>query len=169
MGDVRITGYSLKKLQEEIENALFPRLRVAAKTMLEHAAQKKSYKGFTGNTQTSYSAGIYIRGVLREVAVQKTYGKPPVFRKIRKGERKRLRNPYEGKARTVRGTVDVNDLSGVSTSLEFLAGYKFPKGQSGIVVTTGTEYSLYIEVARRLNVLTATWNAAPGIAKRALS
>ena len=48
----------------------------------------------------------------------------PIRLKIQKGKTIYLTRPYEGKARSVSGAVDVDNLYGQQTSLNFLQSYK---------------------------------------------
>ena len=75
----------------------------------------------------------------------------PVRIKIRKGERVYLSNPYEGKDRTVVGKVDVSGEFGADSAADFLSSCRpfITKGFS-IVMTTGTEYSEYLEKREEL-------------------
>lgn len=123
----------------------------------------QGWKGFTGNTQTSYACGIYMDGSLEGIITQDNWNDSPRRLKVRKGETAYLKNPYEGNPRAVKGSVDVSSDTGLETSIGFLHTYKAPKGKVSIVVTTGTEYSEYIESARRLDVLTRTYMEAPKI------
>jgi hypothetical protein len=45
----------------------------------------------------------------------------------------------------------------------FLENYRAPRNRICSVMTTGTEYSEYIEEVRHLDVLTGTYEAAKGI------
>ena len=139
-----------------IKTALLNMMSEFAYECIKDTQNQKEFTGFTGQTQTSYMAGVFYNGKLVST-VDNTYTKKPVFRKIRRGERKYLRHPYEGDSRTTIGRVNVNDMSGKETSVAFLRSYKdVPKKGWAVVVTTGTEYSEYIESVRRLNVLTNT-------------
>lgn len=147
-----------------IEDTIFESLwnsGVAILKFLGDIHPLQGWEGFTGNTQTSYACGIYMDGSLEGIITQDNWHDTPRRLKVRKGEAAYLKNPYEGSPRAVKGSVDVSSDTGLETSIGFLQTYKAPKGKVSIVVTTGTEYSEYIESVRKLDVLTRTYMEAP--------
>lgn len=146
-----------------IEDVLFNSLANAADALLLRVATNRQFIGFTGNTQTSYAVGVYVNGKLEHVSVQRNWNMPPVRAKVRKGKVVFLGNPYEGKPRAVTGAVDIVDDFGLSLSLKQLEEYKAPKKGLALMMTTGTEYSVYIEQAMSLDVLTNTFKDAARI------
>ena len=123
----------------------------------------QGWLGFTGNTQTSYACGIYMDGNLEGIITQDNWRDSPRRKKVPRGKSVYLKNPYEGSPRVAVGSADVDDNYGLDTSISFLQSYKAPKGRVAIVVTTGTEYSEYIETVRHLDVLTRTFAESPRI------
>ena len=93
-------------------------------------------------------------------------GSKEVSRYVAKVEMDRfawLSNPYEGKPRSVKGKVPVNNMTGEATSKEFLMAYNFPGRKTpdiSIVITTGTEYSEYLEKDLDYDVLSLTYAEA---------
>lgn len=159
----------MKKAQKLISNHVYGILVDTAEAYLKDMAQQKEFSGFTGNTQTSYSCGIYIDGQLTDVVVQTAFTRKPVRLKVPKGKWVRLKNPYEGEGRAVHGEVDVDGLYGKESAFAFLSSYKkVPKKGFSIVATTGTEYSEYIENVHNLNVMTLTWLNADKLFKSKL-
>lgn len=140
----------------------------SAKDLLQSVARHREFQGFTGHTQTSYSCGIYVNGNITHIIHQENWNAPPArLTKVPKGWSVYLMRPYEGTERWVRGSVDVNDLSGLQTSINFLQGYnKAPKKGWCLVITTGTEYSEIIETVRGLDVLSGTAQEAESIINR---
>ena len=128
--------------------------------LLLEVPKHREFLGFTGNTQTSYACGLYVDGKLEGIVLQQNWNTPPVRKKVGQGEWAYLRNPYEGKSRSVRGKVNVTDNFGQDTSYRFLRGYQAKKNHIQIVMTTGTEYSVFLETVRNLDVLTGTYEAA---------
>lgn len=148
-------GFKVAKIL--IAGHIYDILENAARAYLQDMASRKEYQGFTGNTQTSYTCGLYIDGRLTYAIVQDTYSSKPVRLKVGRGETVYLENPYEGKARAVTGEAKVDNRYGKDTAFSFLKSYKkTPKKGLAVVVTTGTEYSEYIENVRNLNVMTET-------------
>lgn len=154
------------KALEIIQDTIYNSLMDAAERILVRVASNRQFVGFTGNTQTSYMAGVYQNGSLAGIVHQKNWTEPAIRMKVRKGRVVFLTNPYEGHPRAVKGMVDVGENYGVETSMKFLQGYKAPSKGLSLVVTTGTEYSVYIEQSMNLDVLTNTYMNAAEILNR---
>ena len=147
-----------KRARNVISGHVYDMLVKVCDGLLEDAEMSKEFRGFTGNTQTSYSCGLYVDGILTYYVSQDMWTKEPVRKKIPKGATVYLKHPYEGSPRSVTGRVDVDGLYGNDSAFQFLKSFKdAPKNGFAIVMTTGTEYSVYIETIHRLNVLTDTW------------
>lgn len=149
-----------------IEDAIFNSLADAADALLLRVSTTRQFVGFTGNTQTSYACGVYMNGRLVHVSVQSNWSEPPRRMKVQKGRVVYLTNPYEGRARRVVGMVDIEEEYGLSLSLKQLEEYKAPKKGIALMMTTGTEYSVYIEQSMSLDVLTNVFKEAPAIIER---
>lgn len=150
-----------KKAKQVISGHVYGLLVKVCDGLLEDAERSKEFRGFTGNTQTSYSCGLYVDGNLSYYVSQDMWTKWPVRKKIPKGVTVYLKHPYEGRPRSVTGRVDVDGLYGKDSSFQFLKSFKeAPEKGFAIVMTTGTEYSVYIETVHDLNVLTDTWQNA---------
>ena len=144
----------LEIAKAKIHRVLIGRLAEYGEVLLEDAAFQKEYQSFTGNTLTSLAFGVYENTVLTDIIFISGY-KAPVHAKIEKGELVYLEDPYEGEARARRGYVDIADAWGDNTSIRTLQSV-CPKGGNGIVVTTGTEYSVFLERVWNMNVLSDT-------------
>lgn len=132
--------------------------------LIRDAVASKGYRGFTGNTQTSYSCGIYINGKLQYIVSAGDRMRGPVAKKVKKGKRMFLALPYEGERRSVIGEVTIDNLYGQQTAEKFLKSFKgTPKKGFAIVMTTGTEYSVYLEKVMDLTVLGTTYLRAKNI------
>lgn len=149
-----------------IEDILFNSLADAADALLLRVATTRQFVGFTGNTQTSYACGVYVNGRLEHVSVQRNWNEPPRRMKVRKGKVVYMSNPYEGHPRAVTGKVDIEENHGLPLSLKQIQEYKAPKKGVALMMTTGTEYSVYIETAMSLDVLTGCFREAPAIIDR---
>lgn len=153
-----------KKAKNIMRGHIYDILMSASHAYLKNMLEGKDYDGFTGNTQTSYTCGLYVDGRLTDAIVSGSAINGPIRLKVEKGKTVFLEHPYEGKPRRVTGKVDVDRLYGKDSALEFLRSYKdVPRKGLAIVATTGTEYSEYLENARKLNVLTETWQKAGGV------
>lgn len=146
-----------KRARNIISGHVYDMLVKVCDCLLEDAEMSKEFRGFTGNTQTSYSCGLYVDGKLSYYVSQDMWTKKPVRKKIPKGVTVYLKHPYEGDSRSVTGRVDVDGLYGKDSAFQFLKSFKdAPNNGFAIVMTTGTEYSVYIETVHHLNVLTDT-------------
>lgn len=144
--------------KEKIHLVLLRRIAEYGEYLLEDARFRGEYTSFTGNTLTSLAFGLYENNVLLD-AVFISGLKPPVHAKVREGSFTYLVHPYEGPARGVSGGIEVVDAWGDETSLRTLKAV-CPKGGNGIVITTGTEYSTFLEQTKNLNVLSDTFLTA---------
>ena len=165
--NARTLENGLAKALTIIEDTIYNSLLDAAERLLIRVATNRQFIGFTGNTQTSYACGIYMYGRLVGMVYQNNWKDAPRRAKVRKGHVVYLSNPYEGNPRLVEGKVDTGEAYGIETSTKFLESYnKAPKKGFALVMTTGTEYSVYIEQAMSLDVLTNTYQNAAEIINR---
>lgn len=148
---------------EIIQDYLVNSLIKSVRQLLDELPRKKGYFGFTGQTQTSYMGGIYINGNLRYIIGQQVWTVRPRRGKVPKGKNVFLRYPYEGEERAVRGEVDITNPSGRQTSLNFLQSYNAQQKGLTVVITTGTEYSEFLETIKGMDVLTRTFMDAPKV------
>ena len=163
MDNKKVLDEGFAKGLRQIEQVIMTSLHWAAVELVHSALVNRGYTGFTGNTETSYMCGIYLNGSLREVVDMSSELPSPVRRKIRNGQYVYLDRPYEGTSRGRHGYVDVNSEYGSETSLRFLGSYKAPRRGVALVMTTGTEYSEFLEEMFNLDVLTRTFLDAPRI------
>lgn len=152
----------MRTAKDKIYRVLMARLAKYGEYLLEDAQFRAEYTSFTGNTLTSLAFGVYENSQLTDVVFINGL-QPAVHAKVQKGQTVYLSNPYDGAPRSVTGKVDVTDDYGIDTSVRVLEGL-MPKGGNGIVVTTGTEYSDYLESVYNLNVLSDTYLEASNIA-----
>ena len=157
----KIFDEGIRKAREVIWDHLYNILRGNIITLLHKAAVNRKFRGFTGNTQTSYMGGIYVNGRLVDLVHERDFTESPRIRKVPAGKSVYLRNPYEGKPRFMRAKVQTSREYGSETSERFLRAYT-PRYKKGIAICicTGTEYSDYLETVRGLDVLTQTWEQA---------
>ena len=146
-----------------IERSFMIALHYASLELIHTALNNREYTGFTGNTQTSYTCGIFLNGKLIDVASSSESLPKPIRRKIPFGKSVFLKRPYEGNQRLRSGYVKTNREYGADTALRFINGYRAPGKGFALVMTTGTEYSEFLEQEVGLDVLTKTFKDAPGI------
>ena len=146
--------YGLQIALDKIHFVLIRRLAEYGEILLDDAIFKKEYESFTGNTITSLAFGVYQDGALAD-AVFVSGLEPPVHAKIKQGKVLYLKDPYEGLPRARKGYVRIEDDFGKDTTLKTLQSIR-PRGGNGIVITTGTEYSTFLENVIGLNVLSET-------------
>lgn len=165
MSNESVLDKGLKKGLQMIEDTIISSLRESCQALLREVMAHRNFLGFTGQTQTSYMAGLYVNGRLKVLFNERNWLQPPRRAKVPLDKCVWLDNPYEGEERSVWGREDIVDPSGTSLSTKILQEYKAPDKGWAIVVTTGTEYSLLLEQARHLDVLTDTYMAAAEILK----
>ena len=158
--NARVLREGFAKGYKMIVDYLYSQCYDLCERLLMEVPKHREFMGFTGNTQTSYACGLYVDGKLEGIVTQNNWNSPPVRRKVGYGEWVYLRQPYEGKSRSVKGKVSTGEDYGLDTSINFLRSYKAFKDKIQIVMTTGTEYSTFLETARHLDVLTGTFEAA---------
>ena len=146
-----------KKMKKIISGHIYDCLVKFCDALVTDALGNSGFQSFTGNTITSFACGIYIDGSLSYMVASGETMQAPVHAKVQKGELVFLKNPYEGKPRSVRGRVDiVHDKPGMETSFSILSSMKPSKKGFSVIMTTGTEYSEYLENVHKLNVLSET-------------
>lgn len=163
MDNEKVLKEGLQKGYKMIVEHLTDQLRGMCERLLLEVPKHREFLGFTGNTQTSYACGLYVDGKLYGIVTQQNWNAPTVRRKIGYGQWVWLKNPYEGRSRSVRGKVQIRNNHGRDTSLRFLQTYKAKRNHISIVMTTGTEYSVYLETFAHLDVLTGTYEASKEI------
>ena len=149
-----------KLMRAEVEKTSTDALDSVCDRLIEDALAEKGYKNFTGNTVTSYTCGLYVNGRLTYFIQSQGRLKPPIRVKLRAGEYYYAMPDYDGRYRGFRGIVDTNGGFGTNTAMEFLFGYKAPQRGIALVMTTGTEYSEFLETEWDKNVLTDTYQNA---------
>lgn len=124
----------------------------------------KGFANFTGNTHTGYACGLYENSKLVWVTFSADYAKPPIRVKLTKGEMVSLDPDYDGNARSFKAVVATDQGFGQPYALRFLEAHT-PKNSKGfsLCLTTGTEYSEFLEVVRHADVLTGTFHDIPKI------
>lgn len=146
-----------KKAKQIIFDHLYKQCIKLCDALVNDALNNREFQSFTGNTITSFACGIYIDGKLDYMVASGEKMSAPVHAKVQKGQTVFLKNPYEGVSRSTTGKVDiVYDMTGMETSFRILQGMNPSNKGLSIIMTTGTEYSNYLESVYHLNVLTST-------------
>lgn len=123
--------------------------------LINDAVINGEYMHFTGNTVTSIAFGLYYGGMLDTITFVDGL-KAPVRMKVKYNEPVELEFDYNGReGRAVVGEVNLVTEYGSELSVQTLQRIK-PEGEVGIVVCTGTEYSVLLEDDKELNVLSET-------------
>lgn len=138
--------------RQMLSNVVLPDM---AGELVAVAQRERGFQGFTGHTQFSYTYGIWEDGEV--VEADAPYDDMPRRGKVRKGERVFLSDPVEGRKRGLVGQVDIVNDDSVGLAKSIVESEK-PRGGTGIVIATGTEYSEYLEQA--YPVLTPAYNYA---------
>lgn len=148
-----------KRMRAEVEKTSTDALDSVCERLIQDALYKREYSNLTGNTITSYTCGLYVKGRMTYFIQSRGRLKPPIRVKLRKGEYHYFKPDYDGNNRGFTGTVDTDGRFGANTAMDFLFGYKAPQRGIALVMTTGTEYSEYLETEHDMNVLTETYNS----------
>lgn len=105
-GNSKIAMQALERAKKDIMAHLARKSLEAGFRITEQALREKSYNGFTGNAQTSYTALVYNAAEVQEYSTGDNQ-RTPIRGKIPNGETVFLPTPYEGSPRKVRGKVDI--------------------------------------------------------------
>ena len=151
---------AMKVVKTDVEGYFVERLMRVCDALVEDAVKSKEYRNLTGNTVTSYTCGLFVNGSLRYVSRSGDGMPSPVRMKLGKGEKHFFDPDYDGARRFATGTVETDGGYGSDSAMSFLQGYKTRRKGFAIVMTTGTEYSTYLEEEHDLNVLTDTFQRA---------
>ncbi|NDV68597.1 hypothetical protein [Dysgonomonas sp. 25] len=144
-------------IENEIHKSMYycivPQMTQFGIRMVNHILPNQTeFRNLTGNTITSLAFGIYYMGNLEIMGFNKHYP-PPIRNKLIKGEELFDFEDYDGAIRKYYCAKIHTDAGyGQNTSMDFLKSYKSTR-QFEMVFTTGTEYSVYLENKRKLNVL----------------
>lgn len=127
-----------KKAMAIKKKVLLDGLRSLMEDCVHYAYDNHEFHNLTFNTQDSYGGAVYFKG--------KMYGSPYFLeQKAEKG--------------TINMQIKTDGQFGHEKSLDFLRSYR-PQSEFAICVTTGTEYSQFLERVRGLDVLTGTFEFA---------
>ena len=164
--NARTLKFGFRQGQRIIEAFFQKSLMDAADDLLRQVAKDREFTGFTGNTQLSYACGVYVNGELKHVSFQHNWNGPTVRMKVRKGKVVYLENPFEGEARAIKGMAEIVVNHGPELSLQQIEQFRAPRRGVFLLMTTGTEYSTFLEEEAHLNVLTKTKENAQKIIER---
>lgn len=139
-------------------------MKVCDESVVYAMSHHSGFWNFTGNTHTGYACGLYKEGKLVYISTSASKDKPPVRVKLGAGETAHLDPDYDGRTRSYTGVIETDRGYGKNYAVSFLQSHtpKVTKGLS-ICLTTGTEYSEYLEVVRHADVLTGTFMEIPRI------
>lgn len=128
----------IKKAKLIRQNTVLEGLRLFMESCVDYAYKNHEFRNLTFNTQDSYGGAVYFKG--------KMYGSHYFLeQKAEKG--------------TINMQIKTDGQFGHEKSLDFLRSYR-PQSEFAICVTTGTEYSQFLERVRGLDVLTGTFEFA---------
>lgn len=179
----------ISSIPEKVMKATMIALYEAQRELMQHAEANIGYQNLTGNTATSTLSALYFglraHGKPMNIMGMPTYkGRRPTHKKLplkswRNRRRlvkirlfdtgeKRYFNPNDF-------VIPTSDGYGKAYAIEQLRKWSMPSSKkdgtrySGFMLTTGTEYTPFLEKVRHLNVITATKREAKRIVKRHLA
>jgi hypothetical protein len=148
-------GTQFKSLMDKanpiISNQILLQMESFAEEMVDNIIPiQRGFKNLTGNTITSFSYGLYYKGVLQKIGSYN--GKSAIRTKLSRGD---IFDgiDYDGNKRRFLGEVDTDGSYGLQTAINFLKSQS-PIAAYALIFTTGTEYSVYLENKMNSNVLT---------------
>lgn len=157
---------AMAKVKESLNGKILDALTNVAADLILDAEFEKEFNNLTGNTLTSYAAGIYVdRKLKRWVNIFNVdYDiDMPTTKKLSNKEGYQLVVHYDTNELIPVKTstfIDTSDEYGYESSERFLKSYAPEKDGYAIVMCTGTEYSAILEFGG-LNVLTETFMKSP--------
>jgi hypothetical protein len=156
----------MTKATKLISQHLSKMLSGAADGLVADALERRIYSGhnMTGNTATSYAAGVYVNGSLQKV--HRDGRMKPLQRKLTVGQRFSAgRERWDGdvQERTFTAGVQTDGDYGYSSVRDWLQGLIPIKDGFQICVMSGVEYALFQERECDIDVLTSTFMEAPAI------
>lgn len=150
----------MKKARKIIERHMLSELTRVTQSLPGEAARYYYEEGgpmMTGNTITGYTARLWHRNVNMATASSGDTRKTPIRVKLREGEvfpAGAIRYDGNTQETNFEANVDTDADYSQNTAYHFL-DYNVPSGATYIVrLTTGTEYSVWLEKMRRIDVLT---------------
>lgn len=169
MSNVSVLKAGLERARAQLFRELEKRLQRVGEMMLRIAVARKEWTGFTGNAQTSLAIGIYRSGKLTSYATGLAFQDDPLMKKIRLNKWVYLKSPYEGRARTVRGKVEVTDETGPRASIRFLKLHR-PRANAelALVMTIGVEYWEFLSKDGELGPLVTAAESAEMLIDRVI-
>jgi len=124
----------------------------SSKEVME-ADDQREFFGFTGNTQTSYTAIVYRDGAVTHTAsTSQRYPQPPVHAKIELGKSLFLAEPYEGEPRRRGGKANIMHPFAEQT---IAAIRKAPANEKGVTTrfALGVEYHNFLPGTDPLEIM----------------
>lgn len=138
--NVKIFDAAIKRAKEQIMQKLAQRAFRKGCQIVDIALGEKEYMGFTGQSQTSYTAMVLDKKGAT-VYSSGDFQREPVFRKINQDEVVTLAEPYEGDERTVKGEAEILDSSNDATIRKIASE---PHGALTLRMAVGVEYHEYL-------------------------
>lgn len=145
--NVAIFRQGITKFRNILKLAVEIYLLRMGELLVRDFSKTKEFQSASGNTDLSFSIGIYSDGVLLGTITQgDLIGLKPLRKKIQKGKRWYFPRPMEGRPRYVLGRVKTSDEYGTDTAKKWLWVQKdAPKKGFCLKAVIGTEYYAYIE------------------------
>ena len=148
----------IKLFKESFEQQAIDRMYDCATHIILYAISKKTWSGFTGNAETSFTVGIYKDGALLQyVNGEMVEDRKALMKKIKYGKKVYLKNPFEGPPRAVKGKVETSNEFATKTSIDFLKNFRAQKKGLSMVVVIGVEYFAFLEY-NGIGALTRAYN-----------
>lgn len=172
--NTKVFEEGVAKVKAKLSQVILDKLTKVAEDLVLDAEFEREFNNLTGNTLTSYTAGVYVdRRLKRWVNILKHVDvgmDEPTSKKLSNKDGYQVVVHYDTHERIPVKTstfVDTSDEYGYETAERFLKSYTPDNNGWSIVVCTGTEYSAILEFGG-LNVLTETFMNSSSIFLRNL-
>lgn len=162
----KVFADAIAKVKVALNEELLDTLTNIAADLILDAEFEKEFNNLTGNTLTSYAAGIYANRKLKRwlnIFQVDNAIDSPTTKKLSNKDGYQMVIHYDTQELIPVKTstfIDTSDEYGYETSERFLKSYTPEKDGYAIVMCTGTEYSAILEFGG-LNVLTETFMKSP--------
>lgn len=151
----------LQRAREQINEVARKNAPQAARSLLDNVLSLlDGFSDVTGNTRTGIAVGVYLDGKLQSIVTSKeVYGQEAFVAQLRKGEKYPFSITWSGESmrKKYSGEVNTSGKFASAEAIKFLIRKK-PVNRVGwaFIVVSAADYSKYIEVHKRGNILTET-------------
>lgn len=125
-----------------IKSRLAERAMLVGHAIVNEAESERKYNSFTGNTASSYTAGVFVDG--RKYAERDSGAPAPIHAKVGEGETLFLDEPIEGEPRSITGETELH--TPYADQLTSIIMEEQPMLRNGVAIrfAVGVEYDRHL-------------------------